>query len=102
MSEVTPVAPCEEAPFWGAPPPRTPTRVTEGMAVNGKRVIVSNEDGWWYDNRAAGPTFRDHRGILKVWVIPEADWYQWMDKPEGTIFPYDLAQAWPADLVYVE
>lgn len=102
MSNATPVRQPEEAPFFGVPPARTHVHVTDGTAVNGRRVIVSNEDGFWYDNRAVGKPFRDDDGILMVWVLPEADWYEWMTKPEGTILPYHLAQCWPGTLVYLD
>lgn len=102
MSSVQPVQHPEEAPFFGAPPVRQHVHVTEGMAVNGKRVILSDEDGFWYDNRAVGPPFRDHEGILMVWVISEADWYDWMATAPGTMLPYDKAQCWPATLVYID
>ena len=102
MSSVQPVRQPEEAPFFGVPPAREHVHVTEGMAVNGKRVILSNEDGFWYDMRAAGRPFRDDEGVLLVWVLSEADWYCWMEQPEGTIMPYDKAQPWPASLVYID
>lgn len=102
MESASPVRQPEEAPFFGVPPARQPYRVTEGTAVNGKRVIVSNEDGFWPDNRAVGKPFRDHEGVLVVWVLPEADWYAWMAGPPGTILPYDKAQCWPATLVYID
>ena len=101
MHNAPPVRQPEEAPFFGVPPARQPYRVTEGVAVNGKRVIVSNEDGFWPDNRAVGKTYRDVEGVLCVMVMPEADWYAWMAVP-GTRLPYDKVQVWPATLVYVD
>ena len=102
MAIVQPVRQPEEAPYFGVPPARRHAHVAEGMAVNGKRVILSDEDGFWYDNRAVGNPFRDDEGVLMQWVLPEADWYEWMTQPAGTIMPYDKAQCWPATLVYID
>jgi hypothetical protein len=97
-----PVRQPEEAPFFGVPPARQHRRITEGAAVNGKRVILSNEEGFWYDMRAVGEPFRDDQGVLVVWVLAEVDWYEWLFKPAGTLLPYDRAECWPASLVYID
>lgn len=95
-----PVRPPERAPYLGVPPTRVPTRVEDTTATNGRRVVLSTPEGFFYDARAIGAPFRDQRGILRVMVITEAEWYA-MQADEKASLP-DTAQLYPASLVYVE
>lgn len=108
------------AALMDGPPPRTPQRVVEGMALRGKRILVNADDGQWHgDIRAVDdPYWMDDSGVrpyrwlpggrvpegadenkarLFVSACTEPDWYEWgKTKRRPKIVEY------PATLVWVE
>lgn len=87
----------EPPPFLGEPPTRPPRRVTEVPAVRGKRVILSQPEGFIYDVRAVSEVFTGDDGKPHVQVCTEQAYYRWMlmdVTPKATTYP--------ASLVWVE
>lgn len=85
------------APFLGEPPTRPPRPATEVPAVRGKRVILSQPEGFIYDVRAVSEVFTDEHGKPHVQVCTEKAYYRWMltdVAPKITTYP--------ATLVWVE
>lgn len=103
------------------PPARDPERVSEGMALRGRRVLVNDATGEWVgDLRAADDAYWadtvtdaplvyrwpvggdppddaavEHR-VLTVAVCTEKDWYEWgrtSRRPQVTEFPAYLVWA---------
>jgi hypothetical protein len=82
-------------PFFGVPPARQPRPASTEPALTGKRVVLSTEEGFVYDMRAAGELYTDGTGNLYVDVVNEPAWF---DGPRCL----QEQVPWPAQLVWVE
>lgn len=87
----------ERAPYLGVPPARVPRRVTDVRAVRGKRVILSQPDGFIYDVRATSELYDGPDGRPRVDVCWEHEWYAW--QADGCPC---AGTSYPAYLVWVE
>jgi len=93
--------------FGIAPPTRTPTRVTERLAMRGRRVLIltqDNDDEWvWVDNKRAisNAYWNVDEGCWHIRWVPERIWYEWARTGDVRSLDGEV-RSFPMALVYVE
>jgi len=88
------------------PPARTPHRVTERMALRGRRVlaVTKRDNEWvWVENLRAisDPYWDKGEGRWHVRFVPEKIWYEW-DRTNDVRVLDDATRSYPMYLMYVE
>jgi hypothetical protein len=87
----------DRLPYFGTPPPRSPTRASDASPVRGRRVVLSTPEGFVYDMRAASNVTQDPDGVRVIDIATEEDYFRWM-----FLQVQPAVERYPVDRVWIE